>query len=150
MYEDFAVQSAPTSSSTVLTVWGVIMFLLLGFYFAFMQYRIAHRTGPSADAWWAFIPVMNTLLLVRMADKPIHWLVYLLIPGVNIIAFFMLWIEVARNAGVSGVWGFLALIPIINLLALFVMAYSSQPYVYKDYDDTPPPPRPRAERRIIQ
>lgn len=150
MYEDYAVQSAPTAGSNVLLIFGIFVALLLGFYFAFMQYRIAHRTGPSADAWWAFIPVMNTLLLIRMANKPMHWFLLLLIPFVNVVCFFILWVNVARNAGVSGVWGFLALIPVINLLAVFMMAYSTQPYVYKDYDETPPPSRPLPERHIIQ
>lgn len=150
MYKELAYSTQPTTGSTVLSIYGFILLLIFGFYFAFMQYRIAHRTGPSADAWWAFVPVMNTLLLIRMAGKPMHWILYLLIPVANLFFFFALWIQVARNAGVSGVWGFLVLIPGINLLAVFIMAYSTQPYVYKDYDDTPPPSRPRPKRQIIQ
>lgn len=87
-----------------------------------------------------------------MAGKPWHWFFILLIPFVNIVAFFMLWIATAKNAGVFGIWGFLALIPVINLLALFIMAFSARSYEYPDYDEAPPSPpsRPTPERRIIQ
>jgi len=154
MYDDYTYQMAESSShsSQVLGIYAWIVAIAIWFYIAFMQYKIAHRTGPSDLAWWAFIPILNTFLLMRMAGKPWHWFFILLIPFVNIVAFFMLWIATAKNAGVSGVWGFLALVPMINLLALFIMAYSSRGYEYPDFDDSPPPPpqRPMPERRIIQ
>jgi len=139
MQEDFYTQSnAGISSDGILGAFGWLIALAIMAYFMYMQYRIAHKTGQSDTAWWSFIPVLNTLLLVRMADKPIWWFFLLLIPIVNVVVAFMLWIAVAKNAGQSAFWGVLMMIPPISLVAMFVLAYGSRPYAYPDSPPAPP------------
>ncbi|MEE8576887.1 MAG: DUF5684 domain-containing protein [candidate division Zixibacteria bacterium] len=146
MYEELYVDPASSAESGMLTAFGVLLFAAMFVYFAFMQYKMAHRTGQADTAWWAFIPILNTLLLIQMAAKPIWWILLLLVPVVNVVAFFMLWTSVSRNCGQSGVWGFLMLLPLINFVAAFVLAFSTRPYEYPE--ETAPPadsnqPRPR-------
>ncbi|MFH2036937.1 MAG: DUF5684 domain-containing protein [Candidatus Zixiibacteriota bacterium] len=139
MYDNnFADPSPAGSGALMLFFWAVM--LVLYFYFAFMQFRIAsNKTGNADIAWFAFIPILNTVLLIKMASKPMWWFLVLCIPIVNIIAFFVLWMEVAKACGQSAVWGFLTMIPPISFISIFVMAYGSRPY------DTSaaPPSRPR-------
>lgn len=152
MYDDYEIyeQSAQSSMTgeTVIGMYSLIMALAYFGLMAFLMYKIAHRTGQSDTAWWAFIPILNTLLLINMAGKPINWVFLLLIPFVNVFAFFALWINVARNCGQSGVWGFFCMFPLVNILPLFVLAVSTRPYTYPDFSDETPPPRPREPHQV--
>lgn len=92
-------------------------------YMAYTQYVIAKKCGCNDTAFLAFIPVVNMFLLCQMAKKPGWWFVLLLIPFVSIVFYAILWIEAAKNAGHSSVWGFLAIIPPICLIAWGVIAF---------------------------
>ncbi len=139
MYDDYAIQSGDGFSGSDMTSgFTYLIVIAVWVYFAYMHYRMAHKTGQADTAWWAFVPFLNTVLLIRMAEKPIWWFLLLLIPFVNIIAFFALWMQAARNCGQSAVWGFLVMIPLLNVLAVFVLAYGTRPIMYPE---TPPPPR---------
>ena len=151
MYENYgayATEPSGVTGSQVLGAYGRIITLMPLLYIMLMQYRIAHKTGQSDTAWWAFIPIANTFLLIRMADKPWHWFWFLLIPFANIFFFFKLWIDVARNCGQSGVWGFLVMIPLIQFLALFILAMSTRPYEYPEDSFPPPTDRPKQPQNV--
>ncbi len=150
MYDDYQMYDPgpATTGETMMTIYTMVPFLAYGFYVAFMQYKIAHRTGQADTAWWAFIPILNTLLLISMAGKSLKWIWLLLIPFVNVFAFFSLWMNTARNCGQSAVWGFLVMIPFINVIALFVLAMSSRPYVYPDFEDETGPTKPRKPQQV--
>ena len=93
-------------------------------YFAYSQYKIAQKVGCADQAWWSWIPIMNTFLLIKMAGKEWWWFLLALVPLVNIVIFAILWIETAKAAGHSPVWGVLVLIPFLNFVAVGVMAFS--------------------------
>jgi len=123
-----------------------ILFLLgIYVYFAFCQFKTAQKIGLHDCAWWAWIPIMNTFLLFRMAGKPAWWFILCLVPLVNLVVFAILWIEAAKAVRVSPVWGFLVLIPVINFVAIGIMAFSSPPHQI-----TPPPyqPQPREPEHV--
>lgn len=94
------------------------------FYFTFSQFKIAQKVGCADKAWWSFIPIANTFLLIKMANKDWWWFVLCLVPLVNMIVFAIMWIETAKAAGHSPIWGFLVLIPFLNFVAIGVMAFS--------------------------
>lgn len=95
---------------------------------AWLQWRIAKKTGPEENAWWAYVPIMNTFLLIKMAARPMWWFLLLLVPLVNVVTFAMLWISVSQRAGQAGYWGFFAILPGINIVALIVMAFGNRRY----------------------
>ena len=101
-----------------------IVLLAVYFYFAWTQYRIAQKVGCSDKAWWSFVPILNTFLLISMAGKEWYWFLFCLIPLVNIVAWAILWIEVAKTSGNSPFWGVMVLLPFVNFVALGVMAFS--------------------------
>ena len=128
--------------------FGMILWLsIVGIYvyFAFCQFKTAQKIGLYDCAWWAWIPIMNTFLLFKMAGKPSWWFVLCMVPLVNLVTFAILWMEAAKNAKVSPVWGFLVLIPVINFIALGIMAFSAPPAY-----PTPPPhqPQPRQPEQV--
>ena len=131
----------------LVSVYGWFAIPAVYLYFSFMMFKIAQKTGHNPIAWWAFVPILNTFLLIKMAHKPLWWFVLLLVPFVNVIAFFVLWISVAKIVGQSPFWGFLAMIPVLNLVALFILAYNSRPYQYPDLSQESGP-KPKTPQHV--
>ena len=147
MYSGFpAPHGSPFTAAAFLE--GYVWMPLVGAYFicAFLMSKIAYKTGPNGCTWWAYIPVLNTILLIRMAGRPLWWFWLLLVPGVNVIAFCMLWIGVARRLGLSDLWGFLVILPLVNLAALLMMAYGERRFDYGDPLRGTPGDPPRSRR----
>ena len=119
------MQDYQTGAEAGLGIIPVLFMLGMYFYFTFAMFKMAQKTGHSDTAWWAFIPILNTFLLFKMANKPAWWFILCLIPIVNIVVFAILWIEVAKACQQSPVWGFLVLIPLINLVAMGILAFST-------------------------
>ena len=148
MYGDYAASSSQAGGPDFMVAaytWFAIIAIYL--YFSFMMFKIAQKTGHNPIAWWAFVPIMNTFLLIKMADKPIWWFVLLLVPFVNIVCFFMLWMSVAKHVGQSQLWGFLTMIPVLNFIALFILAYNSPPPVHPDFSQESDP-KPRTPQHV--
>ncbi len=94
--------------------------------------KIAKRTGTE-NAWFAWIPILNLILMLQIAQRPMWWLVFFLVPIINVVGIvlnFIIWIDIAKILKKPAVIGFLAgLIPII-----FV------PYLAFSNDETAPVP----------
>jgi len=114
--------SGYSSGAFGLSYW--LGILAVWFYVGFAQYKIAKQIGHNS-AWWSFVPILNVIQLIQLADKPLWWIFTLLIPFVNIIAFAWLWMETAKNCGKSPLLGFLVIIPFINLIAIGILGFSS-------------------------
>ncbi len=99
-------------------------FLLLYLYFAFCLYKMARNCGEKESAWWAFVPVVQGFLMLKIANRPLWWFLLMLIPFVNIITYVVVWIDIARNCGKSALWGILAILPILSLFAWGALAVS--------------------------
>lgn len=91
--------------------------------------KIADRTD-TPNAWFAWIPILNLILMLQISQRPMWWLIFFLIPILNIagiILQFVIWIDIAKKLGKSAIWGVLAaLIPIIFM-----------PYLAFSQSDTP-------------
>jgi signal peptidase I len=88
----------------------IIVFLIL--------YRVGVTVGywklfekAGEQGWKSLIPFYSEIIVMQLVGKPTWWLVYLLIPGVNIIVYFIIIFEFLRSFGKDG------LMP--QLLAIF-------------------------------
>lgn len=107
---------------------GVVMLLFLVGFWVFMSLTfvgIANKLGHTEHAWWGWVPIMNTFLIIEMAGKPMHWFVFLLIPIVNIIVFTMLWMEIAKRRGYSPFVGFLCILPLVQFVSMGMLAWGA-------------------------
>lgn len=59
----------------------------------------------NQPGWGAIIPIYNVILLLKIAGKPLWWLVLMLIPIISIIPGIMIPMSIARNFGKSGMFG---------------------------------------------
>lgn len=83
-------------------------------FFAFCVMKVAQKTNTD-NAWWAWIPILNVILMLNIAKKPVWWIVLLLIPLVNIVISILVLIGVSEARGKGAVWGIItAFIPIIG------------------------------------
>ena len=113
----------PNAAAQTLGLFFWLISAVLYFYFAFAQFKIAQKINHSAP-WWAFIPVLNLFQEFQLAGKPWYWIFLYCIPLVNIIAWVVVWMDIAKKVGQSPVWGFLTLLPVINFAAIGVLAFS--------------------------
>ncbi len=51
------------------------------------------------QAWEAFIPVYNGVVLMKIINRPWWWIILLFLPIVNLIMFAVVWVETARSFG---------------------------------------------------
>ena len=55
--------------------------------------------------WQAFVPIWNTIVLIKISGKPIWWIVLFLIPFVNFIAAILIMISLAKSFGKGAGFG---------------------------------------------
>ena len=110
--------------------WGVgtmvfWMFSSLAAYvfFAFALIFIAKKT-KTPDSWMAWVPILNLYLMCKIAGKSGLWIIFLLIPFVNIIGVVLIWAAIAEKLGKPAWWGILMLVPIANLVIIAILAFS--------------------------
>lgn len=96
----------------------------LGFYayFAYSLMLIAQKTNTD-NGWFAWVPLLNVVLLFNIARKPIWWLLLLLIPIVNIVIVALVWMGVAEMRNKPGWWGLLIFVPLVNLALPGMLAF---------------------------
>jgi len=51
------------------------------------------------QAWEAFVPVYNAIILMKIINRPWWWTILLFLPIVNLIMFPVIWVETARSFG---------------------------------------------------
>jgi hypothetical protein len=94
----------------MLFVW-LVVYLFIGYCLK----TIADKTGHTENSFWAWIPIMNILLLLQIAGKPAWWIVLMIIPFVNFIVAIIVMMEVAKARGKESWWGIIAaVVPIIG------------------------------------
>ena len=101
----------------------VIVILILYAYLAFSFQTIAKISGTE-NAIQAWIPVMNLILIARIAQKP-DWIgVLLLIPVLNLVIGIYLMIEIIKIMHKPAGLGLLLMIPGLGLIVPGIVAFS--------------------------
>jgi hypothetical protein len=117
-YEYSGDMPAAAAGGVGLLAGGMFLFILLivavvYVVMAISLMKIANRTN-TPNAW---IPILNLILMLNVAQRPMWWLIFFLVPFINIVGIvlqFVIWVDIAKRLGKSAVMGILAaLIPII-------------------------------------
>lgn len=113
---------APGAAAGMAAVFGgmflffIVIFVIVYVLVAISLMRIAKRTNTE-NAWFAWIPILNLILMLQIARRPMWWLIFFLVPFINVVGIvlnFIIWIDIAKRLGKSPAIGFFAgLIPII-------------------------------------
>lgn len=76
------------------------------------------------NGWFAWVPVLNVVLALKIARKPLWMIVLFLVPCVNFVMFIALWWSLAEEMRKPGFVGLLMFIPIVNLFVPLYLAFS--------------------------
>jgi len=79
---------------------------LIQWFIFFLAVQIVHGLGTwklyekaGRRRWEAFIPVYNSIVLMKIINRPTWWTVLLFIPIINLIMFPVVWVETLRSFG---------------------------------------------------
>jgi len=100
-----------------------IIFLVAYVYHALALQTIATKTNTE-NAWFAWIPILNLILMINIAKKPIWWILLFLIPVVNFVIYVILWMGIAEARKKPNWWGILTIVPVVNIIVPGYLAWS--------------------------
>ena len=108
------LQDVPTMADYGLGMgtWVVIIALVVVQIAAW--WKLFEKAGQPG--WAAIIPIYNVVVLLRIAGKPLWWIVLLIIPLVNIIVWVIVSVAIANNFGRGTLFG-------IGLLVFGIIFY---------------------------
>lgn len=79
-----------------LTQW-LIFFLVVQLIHFAGTWKLYIKAGRKA--WEAAVPVYNAVVLMKIINRPVWWVILLFIPVVNLIMFPVVWVEILRSFG---------------------------------------------------
>jgi hypothetical protein len=100
-----------------------IFFLMFYVYHALALQTIATKTNTE-NPWFAWIPILNILLMINIAKKPIWWIILFIIPVVNIVIYIILWMGIAEARNKPNWLGILTIVPVVNIIVPGYLAWS--------------------------
>jgi len=116
------MEYSTTAAPAIMLIYWILM--LVGYvYVAFSLQVIAKKTN-TANGWFAWIPLLNIILMVQISGKPMWWVVLCLIPLVNLVIMIILWMEIAKKVNKPTWWGLLLLVPGINIIVPGYLAFA--------------------------
>jgi hypothetical protein len=100
------------------------LILLVYLYFSYCLKKIALRLGLENKSWWAWIPILQVVLMLKMAPVPWWWIFLFLIPLVNIAIGITVWVKISNRLQKSFWYGVLMIVPGVDLIILGYLAFS--------------------------
>jgi len=101
----------------------LVVFAVFYIYFALAFQTIAKKTNTE-NAWWAWVPILNVLLMLNIAKKPLWWFILLLIPLVGIVIGIIVMMAVAEARNKPSWWGILMIVPVVGIIVPGYLAWS--------------------------
>jgi hypothetical protein len=118
---DPALAAGLFAMMAVIWVVGIIVYI----YMALCMYKIAKKMNAE-NPWFAWIPILNVVLMIQIAKKPLWWIVLMLIPFVNIVIAIVIMVEFLKVLGKPAWWVILMMIPVVNLVVWGMLAFGKK------------------------
>ncbi|MDN3677386.1 signal peptidase I [Flavobacterium paronense] len=74
-----------------------IFFLIVQLVHGLGTWKLYEKAGRKS--WEAFIPIYNSIVLMKILNRPTWWTLLLFIPIINLIMFPVIWVETLRSFG---------------------------------------------------
>ena len=87
------------SSSGILAVLGGFFFVIIAIaiFCIVCMWKVYSKAGQPG--WAAIIPIYNLIVLLQIVQRPIWWIILMIIPCVNIVVLFIVYIDLAKVFG---------------------------------------------------
>ena len=79
-----------------LTQW-LLFILIIQLIHGLGTWKLYQKAGRQA--WEAFIPVYNGIIIMKIINRPWWWVIIMFLPIVNLIMLIVVWVETARSFG---------------------------------------------------
>ena len=100
-----------------------VIFAAMYVYFALAFSTIAKKTN-TPNPWWAWVPILNILLMINIAKKPMWWIILFFVPIVSIVIAIIVMMGVAEARGKPNWWGILMIVPVVNIIVPGYLAWA--------------------------
>ena len=98
-------QDQPDNAIAGLFSGGFLLFALaLAVVVIIGWWKMFEKAGEPG--WAAIIPIFNIIVLLKIAGRPLWWVILYFIPIANIVAAIVVSIDIAKAFGQSAVFGF--------------------------------------------
>jgi hypothetical protein len=84
-------------------------------------------TKAGQPGWAAIIPIYNIIVLLKIVNRPVWWLILLFIPIVNIVILIIISIDLGKSFGKGGAWSFFLLI-VLSFIGYLILAFGKSAY----------------------
>jgi hypothetical protein len=113
----------------IIAIFAIILSLGMYIYTSIALMKIAKRLNYE-NAWFAWIPILNMVLVLKMGDMNPLLVLLILIPGLGGLALAIISIialmKVCEKLGYDKLLALLVLIPIGNLILLGMLAWGKK------------------------
>ena len=116
--------SALTTGLGMGIIFVAVLFGLAAYVYVSLALQTIATKTNTANAWLAWIPIVNLFLMLSIAKKPMWWFLLFLVPLVNIVIAILVWMAMAEARGKPSWWGILTIVPVANLVVPGVLAWS--------------------------
>ena len=111
-----------THVALVSEVLGVSLVVYILFSSIFWMICRKTHIAPGPLVW---VPILQLIPLLRAANMPRVWFFAFFVPLINIVAMVVFSIKIVKSRGKSAWVSILLMFPVINLLAMLYLAFSS-------------------------
>ncbi|PLS68449.1 MAG: hypothetical protein CV045_07905 [Cyanobacteria bacterium M5B4] len=106
----YAVAQGSETIPPVLVGTALVFLIFFYIFFAFTMQTIATKLNIG-NSWFAWIPLLNAWLWVKIAGRPDWWVILLFIPLVNLIISIIMLFDVPARLNKPSLLALLCLIP---------------------------------------
>jgi hypothetical protein len=105
---NYGAEAAPEGPGIVFwLIYAVVIVITIA-----GMWKVFEKAGEPG--WAAIIPIYNLIVLLKIAGRPVWWIILFIIPLVNFIVAILVGIDVAKRFGKGAGFGIgLALLPFI-------------------------------------
>lgn len=100
-----------------------VLWIALYVYLALCLQFLAKKTN-TPNPWFAWIPIANIFLMLKIAQKPLWWFILILISPVNIVIGIIIWMKIAERRGKPSWVGILLIVPVVGIAIPGYLAFS--------------------------
>jgi len=118
-----AAGAAAIAGVGLIMVVFLVIFAAIYVYMALAFSTIAKKTN-TPNPWWAWVPILNIILLINIAKKPVWWVVLFFVPIVSIVIAIIVMMGVAEARNKPNWWGILMIVPFVNFIVPGYLAWS--------------------------
>ncbi len=119
----------PATAGAAMAIFAGMMlffFIFMAITYVYMGItlmKIAKKTN-TPNAWLAWIPIANAVLMLQIAKRPMWWIILMFIPLVNIVIGIMVWMDLAEAVKKERWWGILIIVPVVGIIVPGYLAFS--------------------------